>query len=72
MSSTAQSSLASANGALGEIKHADAEAECVSKNRKTLELLANKVDSAAQVINQLQQDSASIGSILDVIRSITD
>lgn len=76
MSSTAQSVLASANDALGEIKHADDEAERVkvisSRNRKTIELLANEVDAAAQVINQLQQDSASIGSILDVIRSIAD
>jgi methyl-accepting chemotaxis protein len=76
MSSTAQSVLASANDALGEIKHADDEAERVkvisSRNRQTIELLASEVDAAAQVINQLQQDSASIGSILDVIRSIAD
>jgi methyl-accepting chemotaxis protein len=76
MSNTAQSVLASANDALGEIKHADDEAERVkvisSRNRQTIELLASEVDAAAQVINQLQQDSASIGSILDVIRSIAD
>ena len=76
MSSTAQSVLSSANDALGEIKHADDEAERVkvisSRNRQTIELLASEVESAAQVINQLQQDSASIGSILDVIRSIAD
>jgi len=76
MSSTAQSVLSSANDALDEIKHADEEAERVkvisSRNRQTIELLASEVDSAAQVINQLQQDSASIGSILDVIRSIAD
>ncbi|PKI13120.1 methyl-accepting chemotaxis protein [Colwellia sp. 12G3] len=76
MSSTAQSVLSSANDALGEIKHADDEAERVkvisARNRQTIELLASEVDSAAQVINQLQQDSASIGSILDVIRSIAD
>ena len=76
MSSTSQSVLSSANDALGEIKHADEEAERVkhisARNRQTIELLATEVDSAAQVINQLQQDSASIGSILDVIRSIAD
>lgn len=76
MSSTAQSVLSSANDALGEIKHADDEAERVkvisARNRKTIEQLANEVDSAAQVINQLQQDSASIGGILDVIRGIAD
>jgi len=76
MSSTAQSVLSSANDALGEIKQADDEAERVkvisSRNRETIELLANEVESASQVINKLQQDSASIGGILDVIRSIAD
>ena len=76
MSSTAQSVLSSANDALGEIKHADDEAERVktisSRNRNTIEQLASEVDSAAQVINQLQQDSASIGGILDVIRGIAE
>ena len=76
MSSTAQSVLSSANDALGEIKHADDEAERVktisSRNRKTIEQLANEVDTAAQVINQLQEDSASIGGILDVIRGIAE
>ena len=76
MSSTAQSVLASANDALSEIKHADDEAERVkvisARNRQTIELLASEVDSASQVINQLQQDSASIGGILDVIRGIAE
>jgi len=76
MSSTAQSMLSSANDALGEIKQADGEAERVkeisARNRKTIEQLATEVDSAAQVINQLQKDSASIGGILDVIRGIAD
>jgi len=76
MSSTSQSVLASASDALGEIKHADDEAERVkvisSRNRNTIEQLANEVDSASQVINQLQQDSASIGGILDVIRGIAE
>lgn len=76
MSSTAQSVLSSVNDALGEIKQADDEAERVkeisARNRKTIEQLATEVDTAAQVINQLQQDSASIGSILDVIRGIAE
>ncbi len=76
MSSTSQSVLSSANDALGEIKHADEEAERVkgisARNRQTIELLASEVDSASQVINQLQQDSASIGGILDVIRGIAE
>ena len=76
MSSTAQSVLSSTNDALDEIKHADEEAERVkvisSRNRTTIEQLASEVDSAAQVINQLQQNSAAIGSILDVIRGIAE
>ncbi len=76
MSSTAQSVLSSANDALGEIKQADDEAERVKvisgRNRATIELLANEVESASQVINKLQQDSASIGGILDVIRGIAE
>jgi len=76
MSSTSQSVLSSANDALGEIKHADDEAERVktisSRNRNTIEQLADEVESASQVINQLQQDSASIGSILDTIRGIAE
>ncbi len=76
MSSTSQSVLTSANDALGEIKQADDEAERVKvisvRNRNTIEILAKEVDDASQVINQLQQDSASIGSILDVIRGIAD
>ncbi|WDE04900.1 HAMP domain-containing protein [Thalassomonas viridans] len=76
MSSTSQSVLSSANDALGEIKQADDEAERVkgisANNRKTIELLANEVESASQVINKLQQDSASIGGILDVIRGIAE
>ncbi|WP_085298883.1 methyl-accepting chemotaxis protein [Cognaticolwellia mytili] len=76
MSSTAQSVLSSANDALGEIKQADDEAERVKvisgRNRETIELLASEVESASQVINKLQQDSASIGGILDVIRGIAE
>jgi len=76
MSSTSQSVLASANDALGEIKHADDEAERVKQisavGRETIEQLADEVESASQVINQLQQDSASIGGILDVIRGIAE
>jgi methyl-accepting chemotaxis protein len=76
MSSTSQSVLSSANDALGEIKQADDEAERVKgiseRNRATIELLANEVEDASQVINKLQQDSASIGSILDVIRGIAE
>ena len=76
MSSTSQSVLSSANDALGEIKQADDEAERIkiisNRNRNTIEQLAAEVESASQVINKLQQDSASIGGILDVIRGIAE
>lgn len=76
MSSTSQSVLSSANDALGEIKQADDEAERVKgisdRNRQTIEQLAKEVEDASQVINKLQQDSASIGGILDVIRGIAE
>jgi methyl-accepting chemotaxis protein len=76
MSSTSQSVLSSANDTLGEIKQADDEAKRIKiiseRNRQTIGLLADEVDEAAQVINKLQQDSASIGGILDVIRGIAE
>jgi methyl-accepting chemotaxis protein len=76
MSGTSQSVLSSANDALGEIKQAEEEADRVKniseRNRITIGVLANKVENASQVINQLQNDSASIGGILDVIKGIAD
>jgi len=76
MSSTAQNVLISVQETLDGIQQADKEAERVkyisTNNRETIEQLAVEVESASQVINKLQQDTASIGSILDVIRSISD
>ncbi len=76
MSSTAQGVLISVKETLDGIKQADDEAERIKSisthNKETIEQLANEVEFASQVINKLQQDSAAIGSILDVIRSISD
>lgn len=76
MSSTSQSVTQSAEDALHEIKQADSEAERVktisNNNKLTIEKLASEVAGAAQVINKLHQDSASIGGILDVIRGIAE
>lgn len=76
MSSTSQSVLSSVNDALAEIKEADDQAARIktisNENRNIIKSLAIEVESASQVINKLQQDSASIGGILDVIRSIAD
>lgn len=66
----------SAEDTLRQIQHADEEAEKVKaiseENIRTIEVLARDVDEAAQVINKLHQDSASIGGILDVIRGVAD
>lgn len=76
MSSTSQSVMHSAEDALNEIKHADEEAQRVKsiseQNKQTISHLATEVEEAAKVINKLHSDSASIGSILDVIRGIAD
>ncbi|MCL1125186.1 methyl-accepting chemotaxis protein [Shewanella surugensis] len=74
--SSAQQVTTSANAALIEIKAADNESQhmrlIADENKQTILALAEEVTKAGQVINQLHADSASIGSILDVIRSIAD
>lgn len=76
MHSTSQLVMQNAEDTLSQIRHADAEAENVRKisleNRNTIEVLARDVQDAAEVINKLHQDSASIGGILDVIRGVAD
>ena len=76
MSSTAQGVLQSANDAVNEIKNADNEAERVKgisiENKSIILQLSKEVDQASVVINKLHKDSASIGSILDVIRGIAE
>jgi methyl-accepting chemotaxis protein len=66
----------SADDTLKEIGHADEEAEKVKQisldNKRTIEILARDVQEAADVINKLHEDSASIGGILDVIRGVAD
>ncbi|KKO50325.1 chemotaxis protein [Arsukibacterium sp. MJ3] len=76
MSSTSQGVLQSSNDALAEIKNADKEAERVKgislENKSTIIQLSREVEQASIVINKLHKDSASIGSILDVIRGIAE
>ncbi|MDP4536086.1 methyl-accepting chemotaxis protein [Alkalimonas collagenimarina] len=76
MSSTSQGVMQSAGDALAEIKNADSEAERVKgisqTNKGIITDLSNEVEQASIVINKLNQDSASIGSILDVIRGIAE
>lgn len=76
MSSTAQGVLQSSNDAVAEIKNADNEAERVKgislENKGIILQLSHEVEQASIVINKLHKDSASIGSILDVIRGIAE
>ena len=76
MHSTSQLVVQNAEDTLSQIRHADAEAENVRnislENKNTIEVLSRDVQEAADVINKLHQDSASIGSILDVIRGVAD
>jgi methyl-accepting chemotaxis protein len=76
MSSTAQGVLQSSNDAVAEIKNADNEAERVKgislENKAIIVQLSQDVEQASAVINKLHKDSASIGSILDVIRGIAE
>ncbi|GLR72696.1 HAMP domain-containing methyl-accepting chemotaxis protein [Agaribacter marinus] len=76
MHTTSELVTKNADDTLVEIKAADSEAEKVkaisSDNKTTIQALANDVEQAADVINKLHQDSASIGGILDVIRGVAD
>ncbi len=76
MSSTSQGVLQSSSDAVAEIKNADNEAERVKgislENKDIILQLSHEVEQASVVINKLHKDSASIGSILDVIRGIAE
>ena len=76
LNSTAELVAQSAEDSLNQIKSADDEAEKVKvisqENKNTILVLAKDVEQAAEVINKLHQDSASIGGILDVIRGVAD
>ncbi|WP_137168024.1 HAMP domain-containing methyl-accepting chemotaxis protein [Salinimonas lutimaris] len=76
MHSTSQLVMTNAEDTLSEIQNADSEANKVRQismeNKQTIEVLSRDVQEAAEVINKLHQDSASIGGILDVIRGVAD
>ncbi|MBY5981636.1 methyl-accepting chemotaxis protein [Ferrimonas balearica] len=65
-----------ASDALGEIKLADDEAKQVKAisdaNGAAIQALADEVERAAGVIHQLDENSAAIGGILDVIRGVAE
>ncbi|MBT1443634.1 MCP four helix bundle domain-containing protein [Shewanella sp. JM162201] len=76
LSSSAHQVNMSAEDALGQIKQADDEAKhmraIADENKRTILSLADEVAKASKVINKVHADSASIGSILDVIRGIAE
>ncbi|MCL1043881.1 methyl-accepting chemotaxis protein [Shewanella electrodiphila] len=76
LSSSAQQVSMSADQALEQIKQADEETQhmrtIAEENKLTILALADEVAKAGQVINKVHSDSASIGSILDVIRGIAE
>ncbi|MCB1761007.1 MAG: methyl-accepting chemotaxis protein [Gammaproteobacteria bacterium] len=65
-----------AEGAASSASEADREAQAGMRAMKqttgAIEALANEVAEAAEVINRLQSESDSIGSVLDVIRGIAE
>ncbi|MCL1138719.1 methyl-accepting chemotaxis protein [Shewanella pneumatophori] len=76
LNSSAQQVTASADDALSQIKAADDESQhmrlIADENKRTILALADEVSKASVVINKVHADSASIGSILDVIRGIAE
>lgn len=76
MSSTTSEVASGAAKALEEIQHSDEEARRVQiisdENKRTIEALAEEIKNASEVINQLSENSANIGGILDVIRGVAE
>lgn len=76
MSSTVQGIAHSAEKAADAVKGANEQAvsglKVMEQTTVGITELANEVESAAEVINQLELESQSIGTVLDVIRGIAE
>jgi methyl-accepting chemotaxis protein len=76
MAATVKEIAQSAESAAYAAREANEEAvhgqEAMGNTTKAIEAMASEVTNAAEVINQLEADSESIGSVLDVIRGIAD
>ena len=76
MSTTVHDVARNAAQAAQATQGADAEAQrgkqVVKENIKAIDALATEVERAAQVIQKLEAESASIGTVVDVIRSIAE
>jgi len=76
MTATVMEVSRNAEQAAESTSEADAQAQegrqIVNDTVESINLLANEVDSAANVIQELEQNSDSIGSVLEVIRGIAE
>ena len=68
----AESVASSANDAEEADKESKTGREIVGETMRVIEALASDIESASQVITKLQQDTDTIGSVLDVIRGIAE
>ncbi|MEQ6340207.1 MAG: methyl-accepting chemotaxis protein [Gammaproteobacteria bacterium] len=76
MSATVQDVARNAEQAASAARNADAEAQkgkrVVGDNIDAIDALAAEVERAAQVIQKLEAESGSIGTVVDVIKSIAE
>jgi methyl-accepting chemotaxis protein len=76
MTTTVQEVARHANDAADATNNADQASvegkQIVINTMKAIEVLSSEINSAAQVIGQLEKDSDNIGSVLDVIRGIAE
>lgn len=76
MTSTVQEVAHNAASAAGAANNADNEAKggkaIVTKTSHAMQELADNVESTAQVIHKLEEDSENIGTVLDVIKGIAE
>jgi len=76
MTATVQEVARSASTAASSARQVDDEAtkgkQVVNDSIQAINSLASEVELAAEVINKLENDSESIGSVLDVIRGIAE
>lgn len=76
MSSTSSTVAANAENTLEQINHANSRAEVIKniyqENLQSIVTLAKEIETTSEVINKLNEDSVSIGDILEVIKGIAE
>ncbi len=68
----ARNAAHAAHAAQNANQQADAGMQVVNQTMSAIKALAAEVDNAAQVIQKVEQDSTSIGMVMDVIRGIAE